>query len=1141
MKKSWHIAFFIAVFLFVTTGNSQRIYAPHSVLASGSWYKLSVKKTGVYKIDLPFLNSLGVNTSNLAASSIKLYGNGGSMLAEANQSYRPDDLVENAIKIEDGGDGILNGNDYILFFASGPDEWMKDSLNSRFSHRKNLYTDKAFYYITIGTNGKRIQTAPVQSQPGIIVNSFSERFFHELDSVNFLSSGKEWYGEEFANAPGKLLSRNFEIDIPDIINGAPIVLQSSCAARSIGATSRFSLRIGNQSGFQQTINPVGAGPYDFFVQQSTSVFSGIATQSTVAIQYNYEPGSFTAQGWLNWFELFTRRSLSLNNTQQLLFRDWLSVGNNAAEFIINNAPLTTQVWDVTSPLSPLLMPGNFSGSTYRFANSVANLKEYVAFTNTNFLIPNAEGKVVNQDLHNSTPVNYLIVSYPSLLSQAEQLAQIHRQRNGISVAVFTTEQIYNEFSCGNPDPTAIRDFVKMYYDRYASSSVDKLKYLLLFGDASFDFKDRIANNTNLLPSFQSQASIDPLTTYASDDFYGFLDDNEDINSGLLVNYLDIGIGRVPAKNAEEAQNFVNKVATYLSPESFGPWRNNFTFIADDEDNNLHIQDAELVAATSESTAPFFNRQKIYLDAYQQESGVGGSSYPLANQAFNNQIFAGTLICNYNGHGGSRRLAEETILDQEIVNKWANEGRLPLFITATCDFAPYDNPITTSIGENILLRTKTGAIALMTTTRLVFAFSNRIMNNNYIQFALQRASDGTYKSLGDAVKEAKNFTYQTSGDVANNRKFTLLGDPALTIGFPTLGVNVTSVNGIPATQADTLKATEKISIEGEVTDISGNSLPGFSGNVFPVIYDKPQSINTLANDPGSQVTSFQTQSNVLFKGKASITNGRFAFDFIVPKDINFQYGNGRLSLYAENGSNDGNGLFTNFIIGGTGTNGGSDNVGPEIKAWLNDEQFVNGGITNQNPILIVKLTDSSGVNTTGTGIGHDIIATLDNDNQQYFNLNDYYQADLNSFQQGVVRFQLPELPPGPHTISIKAWDVLNNSNQATLDFTVANDEELELSHVLNYPNPFSTSTNFWFEHNKPGQELQVFLQIMTVSGKVIKSIRKAVFSDGNRVSDLHWDGRDEYGDKPGRGVYIYRLRVTAPDKKQKEVIGKLVIL
>ena len=1141
MKPSRNILTGVLILWIAAGVKAQRSYTANSVLASGNWYQLSIKQPGIYKIDIPFLNSLGVTTSNLSSASVRLYGNGGAMLGEANADFYRDDLQENAIFIADGGDGVINGSDYILFYANGPDEWIKDSANLRFAHKKNIYSDRSYYFLTIGGNGKRIALSSLITSPNISITSFSERNFHELDTVNFLASGKEWYGEEFSNTPGKTTTRDFSVTIPGLQTSSPVFVKTNCVARSVGVSSRFDIKINNQPAGQVNINSISGSQYDLFAQQATILLTSPGSQSPVSLNYTYVPGSFNSQGWLNWFELFGRRNLSLSGTDQLLFRDWLSVGNNTGEFIISNAAVTTQVWDITDPFNPLQMQGNFANNEFRFVNTCNRLREYVAFNTTNFLTPAAEGKITNQNLHNTIPADFLIVVHPSLFSQAQRLAQLHQNQNGLRTTVATTEQIYKEFAGGSPDPVAIRDWVKMYYDRYGNNAANKPRYLLLFGDASFDFRNRLTNNTNLVPAYENNFSTDPLSTYASDDFFGFLDDNEDINSGLIINYLDVGIGRVPAKNTDEAKNFVDKVERYFKPESFGPWRNNLTFIADDEDGNLHLQDAEIIAATAVITAPVLNGQKIYLDAYQQESGAGGSRYPQANQASNNQVYNGTLIWNYNGHGGARRLAEETILDQEIVNNWNNPDRLPLFITATCDFAPYDNPTINSLGENILLRPKTGAIALMTTTRVVFAFSNRIMNNNYMQFALQPDASGKYKSLGDAVREAKNYTYQTSGDVANNRKFTLLGDPALTLSFPTLKVKTTKINGIPAAQADTLSSTEKVTIEGEVTDVQGNLLNNFNGFVYPAVFDKPQTINTLANDPTSQVVGFTIQNNVLFKGKASVTNGKFTFSFKVPRDINFRYGNGKLSLYAEDGIKDANGFFTNFIVGGAGNNTGGDNTGPEIKSFLNDELFVNGGITNQNPVLIARLSDSSGINTVGTGIGHDIVATLDNDNRKFYILNDFYQGDLNSYQQGVVRFQLPELEPGSHTIKLKAWDVLNNSNETTLDFTVTKDEELKLSHVLNYPNPFTTHTNFWFEHNKPGQPLQVQVQIMTITGRVIKTISQLVTTDGNRSAGIQWDGRDEYGDRPGRGIYIYKLRVIAPDKKKKEVTEKLVIL
>ncbi|MFL5772155.1 MAG: type IX secretion system sortase PorU [Flavisolibacter sp.] len=1119
-------------------GYGQRTYHSNSVLASGNWFKISVLEEGVYKIDVPFLNNLGI-TGNIPSSQLKIFGNGGAMLPESCSEKPVDDLEENSIMVVDGGDGILNGSDYVLFYASGPHRWIKDSVNRTFSHQKNIYSDRSFYYLTVGGNGLRI---PAGSDPGpaiIQLNSFSERYFHELDTLNFLNSGKEWFGEEFSNLPGRSLSRTFPIPVADLLSQQASII-SNVAARSVNAPSRFSISVNSNFLQQLDINPVSTALYDVFAQQASGNSNFVLNQNSASVTYTYGQGSFNSQGWLNWFEFFARRSLNMIPGKQLLFRDWNSVGSGVASFNISNADNTMQVWEITDPLHPIKMNSSISGGQLQFRNDVQRLREYICFANS-YLVPVIVGKIPNQNLHNTTEKDFLIITYPDFLTQAQRLATFHQQQSNLRVQVVTTDQVYNEFGSGSPDPAAMRDYIKMYYDRYRSTWVQSGKYLLLMGKGSFDYKNRLTGNTNFVPVYESPSSLDPLTSYTSDDFFGFLDDADDINSTNVSNELDIGIGRIPAKNTDEAKNFIDKVMEYHSASSFGPWRNQLNFVADDEDFNLHLQDAEALTATAVSTAPVFNEQKIYLDAFQQESGSSGGRYPQANAVINSNIYNGTLIWNYSGHGGPLRLAEEVVIDQQIVNSWNNRYRLPLFITATCDFAPYDHPTLNSLGENLLVRPRTGAIALMTTTRLVFAFSNRILNNNYLRFALQPDASGKYLSLGEAVMQAKNFTYQTSADIINNRKFTLLGDPAMTLAFPKQLMRITKVNGKDIAVADTLSATEFATVEGEITDHSGQLLNNFQGTAYLTLFDKIQSVTTLGNDAASTPVSFPDQENTLFKGKASIQNGKFLIRFRIPKDINFQYGNGKFSLYAQDGSNDAHGYSNNVIIGGIETSSVNDNSGPEIKSFLNDEKFVNGGLTNTSPILIVQLADSSGINTGGSGVGHDIVATLDGDNHQYFILNNFFETELDNYQKGSLKFQLPELAPGPHTLKIKAWDLMNNSNEFILDFNVVNNSSLKIDHVLNYPNPFTTKTFFWFEHNYPGDNLNVRVEIFTVSGKLIKTIIQTINTPGNRSNELEWNGRDEYGNKIGKGVYIYRLRVRTSDGKTADKWERLVIL
>ena len=1120
--------------------NAQRAYKTHSVLASGAWYKIAVGGEGVYKLDAAFLSSLGISGA-IPSAQLRLYGKTTPMLPESNSAPYTDDLEELALQIVDGGDGSISGNDYALFYSKGPNEWVRDTLNNRFTHKKNLYSDKVYYYLTVGGTGKRVAAQTSAPPPATTVTSFDERYFHELDSVNFLLSGKEWFGEEFSDMPGRSLVRQFTVPGANAVVGSPVTLRTAVASRSVNAGSQFKVSINNNVALGLSLPGVSPQNLSLFAQVAEGENTTAIQQSSLTLTYQYTPGSFNAQGWLNWFEVFYRRPLALTPNQVLLFRNLSSIGSGGVQYTITGAEGTTQVWDVTNPVTPVRMNTTLNGTELRFTGEGDKLREYAAFSGGT-LAPQSVGPVANQDLHNTTAADYIIITHPSFLAQAQRLAAFHQGRNGLRTVVATTEQVFNEFSAGVPDPTALRDYVKMYYDRYRATWEASGKYLLLLGKGSFDYKDRLKNNTSFVPVYESPSSVDPLSTYTSDDFFGFLDDNEDINSGMLVNTLDIGIGRVPAKNVDEAVQFVDKVDAYYAASSLGPWRNNLNFVADDEDFNLHLQDAEVLTATTQTTAPVYNNYKLYLDAFRQEGGSAGGRYPEANAAINNNIYNGTLLWNYSGHGGPLRLAEEVVIDQSIVQNWNNAGRLPLFITATCDFAPYDNPAVNSLGEHLLVRPSTGAIALMTTTRVVFAFSNRIMNNNYLRIALERDSTGRYKTLGEAVQAAKNYTYQTSGDIINNRKFSLLGDPAMTLGFPPLQVAATAINGRAlSTGADTLSATEFVTIEGEVRDRNGARLQDFTGTVYLSLFDKPQTITTLGNDPSSIPTPVQTQTATLFRGKVSATGGQYSFRFRLPRDINFQYGQGKLSLYAQDGTRDGNGAETAVVIGGLAAGADTDTEGPEIKAYLNDDRFAPGGITNEAPILILKLADSSGINTGNAGIDHDIVATLDGDNRTYYVLNDFYESELDSYQQGTVRFQLPTLAPGPHKLRIKAWDVLNNSSEYELEFIVTAHNELVLDHVLNYPNPFVDKTSFWFEHNRQGVDLQAKVEIMTVSGKIIKTLSQTINTPGNRSSDIEWDGRDEYGDKIGRGVYLYRLTVQSPDGKKATRLQRLVLI
>ena len=1132
----------IALFGMVLFAEGQRRYTPASVLSTGQWTKVAVDHQGVYKISASFMKNAGF-TGSIPSANIRLYGTGGGVLPESNQQVIGDDLPEVGIEMNDGGDGVFDGNDYFLFYAPGPDQWVFNAATREFEFRKNPYSDKSCYFINTGNAlGKRITEMPVLLNPSTVVVEFDEHYRHELDSINFLRSGKEWYGEPFGTQNGKLSSRDFNLNLSGAVVGADFTLHSEIIGRSFELPNRMQVLLNGQALFEHSTPPLVGTLLEPAANMSRKTGKGKIAGNGLLVGYRLNGGSANAEAWLNWFELHFRRSLDLQGLTQLAFRDLKSVGAaGTANFLIRNGSGFV-VWDVSDPLLPGKLKTNLSGADLRFANETSKLHEYMAFTPAQLEAPIMLGTVANQNLHGVGQPNMVIVADKSMSAEAKRLADFHAQKDGLTAVVVEPEQVYNEFSSGTPDPTAIRNFMKMLFDRAGNDPAAKPKYLLLFGGTSYVFKEKTSDRKNLVPSYQSESSLDPLTSYVTDDYYGYLDDADDINQNLPAPLLDLGIGRIPARTIVQARQAVDKIIQYHGKSSLGPWRNDITLVADDEDYNIHLNDAEYHAALIAKESPVWNLKKIYLDAFKQESGTGGSRYPEVNATISRVINEGTLIWNYSGHGSSSRLAQEAILDKEMVGSWENSTRLPLVITATCDFAPFDDPSQFSIGEDLFVGRSNGAIGLMTTTRLVFASSNRIINNHFFKFLLKRDNVNNYPRLGKALMEAKNFTVVNSGDYINARKFTMLGDPAMKLAMPEYSVRSTTINGkIISKGSDTLRSLNRYTIEGEVLTPAGTLAADFNGEVYPEIFDKPTVLKTLGNDPQSSVVSFNSLQNLLYKGKVKATNGKFSFSFIVPKDINFQFGQARISYYADNGTIDAQGVDENLVVGGLGNQVPSDNAGPAVMGYLNNLQFINGGIVNETPLLLVHLGDPSGINLSGNGIGHEITAVIDGNYRETIVLNDYFTAASSAALNGTIQFRLPQLSAGSHKILLKAWDVFNNSSEYTILCKVIKQDTVKVTRLYNYPNPVSNSTLFSFSLEGPYAGTRADLKILTVEGQAVRTLTKAINEAALRSIEIEWNGRDEKGNRLGKGVYIYQLTIMSKTGKITQKVQKLIIL
>jgi hypothetical protein len=1105
-------------------------FANSSVLSLGDWYKFSVDKSGIFKISGTDLQNAGINISNLNPDKIGVYGFGG-MLNEKNADFRYDDLPELAIQLVGVDDGKFDPEDYLLFYAQGPDVWKYNKDKNVFEHKLNIYSRKSFYFVHIGAeNGKRISSV---QEPTVAANfqadAFTDYAFVEDETYNLIGTGRRWLGDKFEFVNTKTYDFNFE----NLLPGGSAYVKAELVARST-ATSSFDLSYNGQSLGAVNISKIPSGSYPSYAYDGTfESYFELSNDAAIAIDINYNRPLSSAIGWLDYLEINVKRKLEFGN-QQLAFRCPESIGEgNITEFTIQSANASTQVWDISTLDQVELIDLKSQNNSSLFKAKTDQLREFIAFTPEMAYNPVFVEKVEPQNLHALADVDMLIVCPTLFLSQANELADFHREE-GLTVEVVSLDKIYNEFSSGAQDVSAIRDFVRSVYTH--SNQNNPLKYLLLFGDASYDYLEREDNNTNRVPTYEAQESFDPITSIAVDDYFGFLGDDE---GDMYYDDVDIGIGRLPVVTKEEADDAVQKIIRYASadPAVFGDWRNGICFVADDEDNNLHIRQADQLADLVDTIFPAGNLDKIYADAFQQVSTPAGQRYPKVNEAINERVEKGSLILSYTGHGGETGWGQERYLDMPDIESWSNFDRLPVFLTATCEFARYDDPKRVSAGETIFLSKKGGGIALFTTSRATYAGSNFVISRHFYNNALNHP-DHHYLRMGDILK----LTKRASGSGFNVMKFVLLGDPALKLSIPKNFTQITHINEKPINdKQDTIKALSYVHIQGQIVNPEGNRMDSFNGFVYPLVYDKSSEITTLANDNGSQPFTFSLQKNILYKGKAEVVNGLFEFSFVVPKDIAYQYGMGKISLYASSDTQDAEGYKRDLVIGGFDENSETDNRGPDIKLYLNNENFVEGGLTSQNPILLAKVSDKNGINTIGNGIGHDITAFLDGNGADIKILNDYYVSDLNTFKSGTIQYPFFNLEDGEHELSFKVWDIYNNSSTAKLKFYVASSASLALEAVMNYPNPFSDETIFSFEQNAGEQNLNIQIDIYSLSGKLVKHIEDDFLSYSSRVNHIHWDGTDDHGSKISKGMYIYRLQLTDENGDKKSKTAKLVYL
>ena len=1061
MKRILCVLLFVFGLLTSAWADSSR-YASESVLNSGKWVKIQVAEDGIYKLTAADLKKMGF--SNL--DKVAVYGYGGWPLDEDFSTTYIDDVPEVA---------VWRSADYLLFYGKGPRKWEYSSSDKSFIHTNNPYSNYGYYFVSEKeTTGRTMEKAASAAGATLQVTTFDDYVLHEEELVSVNSSGRELYGESFTST----LSRDFTISVPGITNDE--------GKATLSFISRGNGTITMNVDGNALISGSVSVPSDEY-EVARELYRERAWMAdkgeTVKVNIGYSTTGHK-NVHLNYFRLQMKRQLKVYDNYTF-FRS-LSARGNASRFVIQGADASTLVFDVTDGVNPQQMETSLNGTELSFSiPASASLREFVVVKPSQIKAPVTVGEVANQNLHALPQQDMIIIAQPNFTTQAERLAEAHRTKDNLTVRVVTPESIYNEFSSGTPDATAYRRFMKMFYDR-KTSEADAPKYLLLFGDGSFDNRKltsawKSVDMSNMLLTYQTENSLSS-QSYVIDDYFGFLDDADNKKS-LQNKKLCLGIGRFPIRTVEQATQMVDKVISYMENKNTGSWKNNLCFMADDGSNTdgfmtEHMEFADQLAGYVESEHPEFLVNKLYYDAYKKDMTAG--TYPDVRSGLQKLLKDGLLLFNYTGHGGTTALSDEKVLTQTDINQFTYT-HLPVWVTATCDFTRFDD-LNTSAGEDVFLNKSSGGIALFTTVRVAYSRPNFPINDNVIRNLFER-NNGRRRTLGEVMQATKN----TLSSVYK-LGFCLIGDPAVKMAYPEFGMKVTTVNGQSVDgNSISFKALEKITVEGEVLDVSGQLVTDFTGIVNPTVKDSKVTVTCLknSNKDDSPAFTFTDYPNTIFIGNDSVRNGKFSFTFTVPKDISYSNLQGKMNLYAvdtESG-NEAQGNFDNFIVGGTSDTAETDTIGPEIRAlYLNDTTFVDGGQVNTTPYFVAELWDKSGVNITGSSVGHDMMLVIDESTVLSYNLNSYYELLPGEDGTGIVKFPIPALEPGKHTAEFWVWDILNNSTVRTFTFEVVEGLKPFLFDVIATPGIAREQVTFHLMHNRPESRMRVGIMVYDLAGR-----------------------------------------------------------
>lgn len=1098
-------------------------YASSSLLASGKWVRISVNDNGVYRITDNELKKMGF----LNPDSVRLFGYGGHILPEAGIENLPDDLEEIPFWREKG---------YVLFHANGVVKWNYDG--ERFVHENNVYSNYGCYFLTEGGGvPMSFPSKTIGDVSAPTVTSYPDYAVIDNDRKSHCQYGRILV-DDYDFALGR--SAKYKLPISGVADGNGVIDVSF--ATNTSSQTKVEVSVGGALVGTLSVSAGSSGDSGSLVSKKIDVKKGVVDNMVVSLQHLAENNKVS--GFLDYIRINYTRKLALRGSQTA-FRG--NASSEYATFEIEGCSENVRVWDLSSSV-PCELRGVLSGNIYSVVAPSGVDNELIAVdVKGTFPSVNVLGNVPNQNLH-ATGQTDMVIIIPSnglFKSAAERLANAHREIDGMTVAVVTAQQVYNEFSSGTPDVTAYRRFMKMLYDR-AETPGEAPKYLLMFGDSWYD--NRLITFPSLkqddyLLCFESQNSINAVKSYVLEDYMGLLDDGE--GDDLIRNKVDVGVGRIPATTVNDANAVVDKIILYMKNGDAGDWQNVVAVLADDGDNdmpNQHMKDAEGIASIMDADFPSYIVDRIYWDDYIAEKSATGFRYPDVTKAIKERLDKGAFVVNYSGHGSANLLSHEMVWKASDMAE-LKSPRLPLWVTASCDIGPFDKG-DKSIAETALFNPTGGAVGLFTTTRTVLQHYNAILNKEFMKILLSPVNGADVKAVGDAVRKTKCNLIAYGKDLSENKlQYVLLGDPALRLKLPEYKVCVDRINGVETQDATLVSAGGMIVVEGRVTTRENVLANDFTGTLHATLFDCADIVKTR-NNAGYGSFEYVAHNKTLFAVSDSVKEGRFTMTLPVPMDISYKNKEGMLKFFAVDSAatRSAQGHCDRFILGGTAAEGRNDGIGPEIKLYLNTPSFINGDKVNSTPCLWVELYDENGINTVGSGIGHDIIAIVDNAPEHTYNLNSLYIPIAGDYRRGTIMLPLNELEPGEHTLMLRAWDIYNNSSVATVSFVVEPGlvpEVVEFKAVSRPVVP-GMSNGFVVSHNRPQSEIEVTIELFTAQGQMVMKNVERVVCDGMEYI-CSWDGTTSSGTPLQTGVYIARCYIRSDNGVSSPGSFKLVVI